>query len=216
MGDKFHKELEFLRMEILELGKYAIGMLRDALCALNENDAVRAKEVYLRKERLAECIHDIEDKYLRILALYSPTAVDLREITCINRMNYSLFRIGRMAKDIAKLVMYCTEEPEGVPTSSLSHMGENVLSMLDDTLKAYSLRDLSPITDLSKRDDSVDAMRSSVFREHLTYMMENSKNIKRCIDYITISRHLERCGDHACLMAERIVFMVTGDRVEIR
>lgn len=216
MGDKFHKELESLRTEILELGGYAIGMLRDALYALNENDAVRAKEVYLRKERLSERIHAIEDESLRILALYSPTAVDLREITCITRMNYSLFRIGRMAKDIAKLVMYCAGEPEGAPTYSLSHMGENVLSMLDDTMKAYALRDLTPIADMSRRDDVVDAMRSSIFREHLTYMMENSKNIKRCIDYITISRHLERCGDHACLMAERIVFMVTGDRVEIR
>lgn len=216
MSDKFHGELESLRREICELGEYAIGMLRDVLCALSENDAVRAKEVYLRKERLAEWNHEIEDNSLRILALYSPTAVDLRVTACILRMNYSLFRIGRMAKDIAKLVMYCAEEPEGVPMSGLSHMGEIVLSMLDDTMTAYTNRDLTPIRDLSRRDDSVDSMRSSIFRENLTYMMENTKNIKRGIDYITISRHLERCGDHACLMAERVVFMITGDRVEIR
>ncbi|NYT06241.1 MAG: phosphate signaling complex protein PhoU [Methanomicrobiales archaeon] len=216
MTDKFHAELEALRMEICEYGEYAIGMLRDVLRAMDDNDAVRAGEVYLRKELLAQRHHLIEEQSLRILALYSPAAVDLRVVACIIRMNYSLFRIGRMAKDIAKLVKYSAEEPEGVPVSSLSQMGKIVVVMLEDTMKAYTLWDLEPIRDLSSRDDIVDAMRSSLFRENLTYMMENSRNIKRCIDYISISRHLERSGDHACLMAGHISFMVTGERVEIR
>ncbi|MDT8358029.1 MAG: phosphate signaling complex protein PhoU, partial [Methanomicrobiaceae archaeon] len=173
-------------------------------------------EVKARKERLRSWKQDIEDRSLRLVALYQPMGEDLRTISCINQMNYSLFRVGRIAKNIAKLVIFLSKAPRVPNIRSVAHMGDLVFAMIDDVLNAYATWDLSLIERFSERDDVVDNLRTSIFRECLTYMMEDPKNIPSCIDSITLSRHLERCADHACLMAEKIYFMVQGEHVEIR
>ena len=95
-------------------------------------------------------------------------------------------------------------------------MADIVCKMIEDVLKAFETGDLSIIQDFAERDDNLDALRYSIFRECLTYMMENPKNITRCAHYMMIARYLERCGDHACKIAEKVHYMVTGERVEIK
>ena len=95
-------------------------------------------------------------------------------------------------------------------------MGNIVYGMIEDALKAFETEALSLIQDFAERDDTLDTLRYSIFRESLTYMMEDPKNITRCAHYMMIARYLERCGDHACKIAEKIHFMVTGERIEIK
>jgi len=94
-------------------------------------------------------------------------------------------------------------------------MADLVIDMVDDAVKAYENDDLSLIEDFSARDDTIDALRHSIFREGITYMMEDPKNISRCTHYIMAARYLERCADHACKIAENVHYMHTGERIEI-
>ena len=112
--------------------------------------------------------------------------------------------------------MELADEPNVSKIVSIPHMGERVVKMIDDAITAFKTEDLSLLDGLSERDDEIDAMRYSVFRECLTYMMEDQRKITRCAHYIMIARYLERCADHACKMAEKINYLVTGERIEIK
>ncbi|HDR73307.1 MAG TPA: phosphate signaling complex protein PhoU [Methanoculleus sp.] len=216
MVEKFYEELDELKAEIPMFGAFAIGMLEDSIKALKNQDLGLAEEIRERKANLAAHHTRIEEEALRILALYQPMAKDLRVIACINQTNYSLYRVGRIGWDIAKLSMYVAGQPFIENLQNIFYMGDLVVAMLRDVMEVYESNAISSLLGLSKRDDVVDNLRSSIFRECLTYMMEDNRNIPRCIDYISVSRHLERAGDHACLIAEKIYYMNTGERVEIR
>jgi phosphate transport system protein len=95
-------------------------------------------------------------------------------------------------------------------------MASLVIAMINDSLKAYETEDLSLIAHHSARDDVVDSLRHTIFREGITYMMEDPGTISRCTNYLMVARYLERCGDHACKIAEKVTYMVTGDQIEIR
>jgi phosphate transport system protein len=99
--------------------------------------------------------------------------------------------------------------------ASIPYMSEIVCKMIDDVLIAFENEDIDPIKDFSDRDDKVDTLRYSIFRECLTYMMEDSKTITRCTNYVMVARYLERCADHACKIAEKLYYMVTGKHKEI-
>jgi phosphate transport system protein len=99
---------------------------------------------------------------------------------------------------------------------SIPHMTDLAIDMVDDAITAYESDDLTLIKDFSARDDTVDALRHSIFREGITYMMEDPKNISRCTHYIMVARYLERCADHACKIAENVHYMDTGERIEIK
>ncbi len=216
MVEKFYAELDELKAEIPVFGRFAIGMLEDSIRALKTRGVGLAEEIRERKADLAAQHTRIEEEALRILALYQPMAKDLRVIACVNQTNYSLYRVGRIGWDIAKLSIYVADQPIIENLQNIFHMGDLVVAMIRDVMEVYENQDVSSLIELSARDDVVDNLRSSIFRECLTYMMEENKNIPRCIDYISVSRHLERAGDHACLIAEKIYYMNTGERVEIR
>ena len=126
-------------------------------------------------------------------------------------------RIGRYGKEIAKIGLDLMDEEHIAKLVTIPSMEREVRSMIQDALNAYESGDLSKIDpkELSERDDNIDAQRYSIFRESLTYMMENPKNITSCANYIMIARYLERCGDHACKIAEKVHYMKFGKRVEI-
>jgi phosphate transport system protein len=216
MVEKFYAELDDLRAEIPVFGRFAIGMLEDSIRGLKNQDIGLAEDIREMKADLAAQHTRIEEEALRILALYQPMAKDLRVIACVNQTNYSLYRVGRIGWDIAKLSIYVADQPFIENLQNIFHMGDLVVAMLRDVMEVYENQDVSSLLGFSARDDVVDNLRSSIFRECLTYMMEDNKNIPRCIDYISVSRHLERAGDHACLIAEKIYYMNTGERVEIR
>jgi phosphate transport system protein len=142
-------------------------------------------------------------------------AVDLREIACILKMITYLTRIGRYGKDIARLITDFEEKGHVKKLVSIPHMADLVISMIDDALYAFETKDISRFKDFVEREQTVDELRYSIFRECLSYMLEDPKVITRCMHYTMVSRYLERCGDHACKMSEKIYYMVTGERVEI-
>lgn len=216
MVDKFHKELRDLKDLVLAQGAFAYGMLSRSMAALENRDPELAGRVYQERVELAERNLAIEEAALRLIALYQPMARDLRSIICALRMNFALFRTGRYGKDIAKLVEGLSEGPHIGNLMNLPHMADLVCAMIDDALNAYRIETVAPIEGMSHRDDTVDDLRYAIFRESVTYMMEDPKNIPRCIDYVMIARYLERCGDYACDISEQVCYMVTGERVEVK
>jgi len=216
MIDRFHEELKKLKEEVIQMGELAKEMLYNSIEALKEQDVELAERVISRKKRLADMDAEIEEKSLQLIALYHPMAKDMRTLGCILKVITYLNRIGRYGKDIANIAKELSDKPHIAKLVEIPYMAELVCKMIDDALKAFETEDISLIKDFSERDDSLDALRWSIFRECITYMMEDQRNITRCAYYIMIARYLERCGDHACKIAEKIHFMVTGERIEIK
>jgi phosphate transport system protein len=215
MVEKFHVELNQTKKDVDTMGHLAQEMLSKSVEALKQIDTEKADWVISNKAKLADMDDDIEEKALRLMALYQPMARDLREIACILKLITYLNRIGRYGKDIAKLVVEFEKNGHVKKLVSLPHMAELVNGMINDALYAFETGDISKFNDFIDRETTVDELRYSIFRECLTYMMEDPSVITRCTYYIIIGRYLERCGDHACKMAEKIIYMVTGERVEI-
>jgi phosphate transport system protein len=216
MSDKFHAELEEMKGEVLSLGHLAEEMLGTSVRALENRDTDLAEWVKGQKRDLSARNDRIEEEIYTIIALYQPVAKDMRMIACSLGIISSSERIGRYGKDIANIVAAIGDEPEVGNLVSIPHMADLVLSMIDDALSAYETGEIEFIRNHSKRDDVVDALRHSIFRECITYMMEDPKTITRCTNYVMVARYLERSADHSCKMAEKIHYMVTGERVEIK
>jgi phosphate transport system protein len=215
MPEKFDREMGMLNSHIKEMGELAKGMLLDAVESLKERDKDLAEEVLTRKERLYGMDQHIEDHTLKVLMLYQPMAGDMRDLACILKMITYLTRIGRYGYDIAKVTLEIADEPHVKRLIDIPSMAKIATGMLDDVLYAYETDDLRGIADLEDRDDVLDEERYSIFRECLTYMMEDPRTITRCTHYIMVARYLERCGDHACKIAEKVVYKVEGKHVEI-
>jgi phosphate transport system protein len=216
MSEKFHAELNGLKQDTTGMVRFARDMLGESVHALILQDPVMAKQVALKKKHIKEITIILEDRAYAMIALYQPMAVDMRVITCILKMITAAERIGRYGKDIANMVKHLQDQPEFSQPVPLQHMAEQVLGMIDDIINAFESENLDAIKDFSSRDDTVDAMWHSIFREMLTFMMENPKTITRGTYFIMVARYLERSGDHACKMAENVYYMVTGERIEIK
>lgn len=215
MVEKFHDELKQAKKDVDAMGHLAKDMLSKSVEALKELDKEKAEWVISQKTKLADMDDKIEDKTLRLITLYQPMASDMRQIACILKMITYINRIGRYGKDIAKLVFEFEKEGHVKKLVSLPHMSGIVTGMINDALYAFETGDISKFNDFIDKETTVDELRYSIFRECLSYMMEDPKVITRCTHYIIIARYLERCGDHACKIAEKIIYMVTGQRVEI-
>ncbi len=216
MGEILIGKIENLKLEVLEMGELAVGMLRDAVGALKTQDTYIAKEVIKKKEDIAKMDEQIEEKALRMIALYHPVAKDMRVIAAVLKMITYLTRVGRYAKDIAKTAILLSDEPHISKLVEIPYMSDKVIEMIKDALNSFKEEDLSCLKNFSERDDEIDSLYYSIFRECLTYMMEDTKNIAKCIHYIIVARYLERCGDHACKIAEKVHYMITGERIEIK
>jgi len=219
MSDKFHTEIAKTKEQVLSMGQLAEGMLKDAMEALRTGDLQMAAKVRERKRLLSDDTNRLEEEIYSLIALYQPVARDMRAIACSLRVISSSERIGRYGKDIANVVINTQEYPRFprlVEGLSLPHMSELVLAMIHDSLEAYRTEDVTLIANHSARDDVVDALRHTIFREGITYMMEDPRTITTCTSYLMVARYLERCGDHACKIAEKVHYMVTGERIEIR
>ena len=216
MVEKFHEELKKLKKEVVEMGDLAKEMLSNAVEALRDRNKEVASQVIEKKKKIADMDERIEQDALRLIALYQPMARDMRKIACVLKMITYLTRVGRYGKDIAKVAIELADQPHIARLVEIPHMADMVCSMIEDALKAFENEDVSLIKDFEERDSEIDALRYSIFRECITYMMEDAKNITRCMHYAMVARYLERCADHACKMAEKINYMVTGERKEIR
>jgi len=216
MTEKFQEELAGLRKDLMEMGGLAVWMLRTGMKALKEHDSTLAGNVVARKTDLARMDLAIEDKALRLIALFQPVASDLRLIACVLKMETYLNRVGRYGKDIAAVAVELGGRPHLGKLVSLPYMTDVAAGMVESAIRAFETGDLKLLEGFSNQDDELDSMRWSIFRECVTYMMEDPKNITICAHYIMIARYLERVADHACKMAEKIHYMVTGEHIEIR
>jgi len=216
MVKKFHEGLDDLKENVLNMSELATGMLCTAVESLKDLDVKKADEVLSKKKQLAKYNIQLEEEALQLIALYQPMAKDMRTIACCLKMIVDLNRIGRYGKDIANVTKEIHPGPHIKKIVTIPHMNEIVCGMITDALTAFKTGDLSVLKDFSERDSDVDDLRYSVFRECITYMMESPKNITICTHYILVARYLERCGDHACDMAEEIHYMQTGKRIEIK
>jgi len=215
MAEKFHTELKSLKTETLEMAHLGRFMLRTAVDALIRQDPELAESVIVRKGEIHDLEVRLEEHCYHLIALYQPMAKDMRTIACTLKVISASLRIGRYGKVIGKVAKELADRPHIANLMSVPHMADLAIAMVDDAITAYESDDLTRIKDFSTRDDTVDALRHSIFREGITYMMEDPKNISRCTHYIMVARYLERCADHACKIAENVQYMETGERVEI-
>lgn len=191
------------------------SMLKDSVDALVQQDEQLAASVVARKRDIHAREVELEERCYQLIALYQPMAKDMRIIACTLKVITASMRIGRYGKVIANIVREIAEKPHVSYTMSIPHMAELVVEMIDDAITAYETDSIDLIADFSPRDDTIDALRHSIFREGITHMMEDPRTITRCTHYIMVARYLERCADHACKIAENVQYMETGERIEI-
>ena len=215
MAEKFHTELKHLKNDTVEMALFAHDMLRVAVNALIRQDQELAASVIGRKDELHAMELKLEEHCYQLIALNQPMAKDMRVIACTLKVIGASMRIGRYGKVIANIVKEISDKPHISNIMSIPHMAELTLDMVNDAIRAYNTESVDLIADFSARDDTIDALRFSIFREGITYMMEDPKNISRCTHYIMVARYLERCADHSCKIAENVHYMHTGERIEI-
>jgi phosphate transport system protein len=215
MTEKFHTELKNLKTETLEMAHLGRFMLRTAVDALIRQDRELAATVVARKEDIHTMEVRLEERCYQLIALNQPMAKDMRVIACTLKVITASLRIGRYGKVIANIAKKISDQPHIANLMTIPHMADLVIEMIDDAIEAYEKDTIAEISDFSARDDTIDSLRQSIFREGITYMMEDPKSITRCTNYILVARYLERCADHACKIAENVHYMNTGERIEI-
>jgi phosphate transport system protein len=190
-------------------------MLRTAVDALIRQDNDLAASVIARKDEIHTMEVRLEEYCYQLIAMNQPMAKDMRVIACTLKVITASLRIGRYGKVIANIAKKISDQPHIANLMSIPHMADLVIEMVDDSIEAYEKDSIEGIADFSSRDDTIDSLRQSIFREGITYMMEDPKSITRCTNYILVARYLERCADHACKIAENVQYMNTGERIEI-
>jgi phosphate transport system protein len=207
----YDRELDALDRLIAEMGGVAEKMVIEAVDALSNADTVLAHRVVSTDPRLDALQREIEDLAVMTIARRQPVAVDLRELIGVIRVAGDLERVGDLAKNIAKRTIKIGVESR-VPRAivGLRHMNEVATELLKDVLDAYAQRDADRAREVWERDVDLDALEDSVFRDLLTHMMEDPRNISFCAHMLFCSKNIERIGDHATNIAETVVYLVTG------
>ena len=207
----YDKELDTLERRIAEMGGIAEKMVVDAMDALSQADLTLAHQVIATDPRLDALQREIEEHAVLTIARRQPMAVDLREIIGAIRVAGDLERVGDLAKNIAKRSMKIGLEAR-VPRAiiGLKHMNEVATELMKDVLDAYAQRDVGRARAVWERDADLDALEDSVFRDLLTHMMEDPRNISFCAHLLFCSKNIERIGDHATNIAETVFYLVTG------
>ena len=210
----YDKDLDLLERRIAEMGGIAEKMVIDAVDALAAGDAALAHQVVTTDARLDLLQRAIEEQAILTIARRQPVAIDLREIIGAIRVAGDLERVGDLAKNIAKRSVKIGLEPR-VPRAiiGIKHMNEFATELLKDVLDAYAQRDVERARDVWERDVDLDALEDSVFRDLLTHMMEDPRNITFCAHLLFCSKNIERIGDHATNIAETVVYLVTGSNL---
>ena len=211
----FDEELKFLTRRISEMGGLAEQMVSEAVQALVSSDVPLAQKVISDDVVLDAAEREVGDKAIIIIARRQPVAADLREIIGSIRIASDLERVGDLGKNTAKRVIAVQES--GVPRKlgrGIEHLSELALIQLKEVLDVYTTRSADKAKSIRERDEEIDAMYTSIFRELLTYMMEDPRNITPCTHLLFCAKNIERIGDHATNIAETIYYMATGAQPE--
>jgi len=212
----YDNDLQGLRQRISEMGGIAEKMLVESIAALVRHDKALAQAVIASDARLDVLQRDVEENAILTIARRQPLAIDLRETISAIRISGDVERIGDMAKNIGKRALAIGDDfqPQKIVVG-LQHMGDLVLGQLKDVLDAYAQKDTAKALDVWKRDGAIDALYTSLFRELLTYMMEDPRNISFCTHLLFCAKNIERIGDHTTNIAETVHYLVTAETLAI-
>jgi phosphate transport system protein len=211
----FDRDLEAVQALVVKMGGIVEEQILNSAKALETRDAELAKAVRLRDRAVDELEEKINEEAARLIALRAPAARDLRVALSVIKISASLERVGDYAKNIAKRSKVLLDSPpiNGTP-AAIRRMAQATESMLKDALDSYIQRDVELARDVRQRDLEVDQMYNALFREFLTYMLEDPRNITACMHLHFIAKNIERMGDHATSIAEQVIYLVTGEMPE--
>lgn len=214
MERHFDEELRELNERLLRMAAMAEESVARSVKALVERDKRLAQNVIDSDDEINMLEIEIDELCLRLLALRQPIAKDLRTIASALKINSDLERIGDLSVNIAQRTLSLLEEPLLKPLIDIPRMAELAQKMVKDSLDAFVSQDAELAQAVCRRDDEVDQINDQIFRELLTYMFQDPKNINRSVDLILIGRHLERIADHATNISEDVVYMVKGTTIK--
>jgi phosphate transport system protein len=206
----FQEELEALKERLLAMGGLAEERVRVAVRAVAEREGGALQAVLSGDEPINDFHIELDDRCFKLLALHQPMAADLRTIVAAVKINTDLERVGDLAVNVAEAGKRYLQHPPVKPLIDIPRMGDIAQVMLRDALDAFVRRDVFLAEAVLAKDDDLDALKTQIFRELLTFMLQDPATIEPALDLILISRHLERIGDHATNIAEDVIFMVSA------
>jgi phosphate transport system protein len=214
-GDKkmerhFDEELQDLKKNIIEMSSLSEEMIAESIIMLCERKGELKQRIFEKEDKINTMQIQIDDTAFKLIALRQPAASDLRFLISAIKINSDLERIGDLAVNIAERAEELLEEPPLKPFIDLPRMAEISQGMLKDAIDSFINRNSGLAKDVCLRDDTVDSLNEQIFRELLTYMFQNTKNINRAIKLTFVSKYLERIADHATNIAEDVCYMVEG------
>ncbi len=210
----FDEELKVLKEKLLRMADGVQEMIGLAVQSLVKREKALAEKVLELERGINLSEVEIEDEILRLLARRQPAARDLRLLTAILKINNDLERVADQACNIAETAFYLLKEPPLKPLIDIPNMAHLAQKMISDSIVAFVNHDAALAKNVCERDDAVDQLNAQIFRELLTYMMENPSSITRAVDLILVSRNLERIADHATNIAEEVIFIEEGKNIK--
>ena len=215
IASAFDRDLETIQAQIMKMGGLVEAAIRDGAQSLETRDEELAEKVRQGDKVIDALEETINEEAARVIALRAPTARDLRLVLSVIKISANLERIGDYAKNMAKRTgVLSTMQPVSDSTGAIRRMAQTVETMLKDALDSYIQRDAELALDVIQRDRDVDQMYNAMFREFLTFMMEDPRNITACMHLHFIAKNTERMGDHVTAIAEQVVYLVTGQHPE--
>jgi phosphate transport system protein len=206
----FQEELEVLQQRLLAMGGLAEERMRDSVKGLAARDESLVEGILAGDEPINALHIEVDDRCFKLLALHQPMAADLRAVVAAVKINTDLERVGDLAVNIAEAAKRYMQHPPVKPLIDIPRMGDIAQRMLRDALDSFVRRDIQLAEAVLAADDTLDALKTQIFRELLTFMLSDPSTIEPALDLILISRHLERIGDHATNIAEDVIFMVSA------
>ncbi len=211
----YHRDLHKLKEEVISMGSLVSKAIGDSVLSLKNRDVGLAQKVIEMDTEIDAMDHMIEDDCMRLLALQQPMARDLRLIISVLKMSIDLERMGDLALEIAVITKITASVPPVKPLIDIPRMADVCQDMLKNIMIAFENKDVELAKVVAKRDDEIDMLFDQVRRELISYMIEDPKKITGAQHLTFVARYLERIGDHITNLSENVVFMVTGERVEL-
>ncbi|MGB9678662.1 MAG: phosphate signaling complex protein PhoU [Thermoanaerobacteraceae bacterium] len=211
----FEKELEDLHYDVLKMGSLVEEAIANAITSLVNHDVELAQKVISDDDRIDKMEVEIDNKCAKIMVTQQPIAKDLRVVLTGLKIVTDLERMADHAVDIAKTTVRIANQKYIKPLIDIPRMAEIVREMVKMSLDSYVREDIELAKSIGEKDDIVDALYKQVFRELLTYMMEDPKNIDQATQFLFVARYLERIADHTTNICEWVIFLDTGEHIDL-
>ncbi len=213
MKRKFDEALTALKNRVVAMGEVAQRMIQQSMKALVDRNVGLIQDVLKDEDILDRCQVEIDNEAIRLMAIQSPVAADLRFILMVARINTELERVGDLCVNLCESTQLLLTEPPLKPLVDLPKMADTAERMVQESLQAFLEGSTDKALRVIRADDEVDALNDQIFRELLTYMLSDPRNITRALSLILMARNLERVADHATNIAEEVVYLVKGEDI---